>query len=88
MKADIMIHGMSERKGKVLVLIGHEKLGEQTEDLLVVGHMPFLGKLVALLTLGREEPSPVAFLPGSLVCLERGGEGAWAVVSMVRPVTY
>src|SRR5262245_18476106 len=56
-----------------------------SEDVLVAGHQPFMGKLVALLVGGRSEPPIVLYRQGSIVCLERGVEGRWAVVWMVRP---
>ena len=62
-----------------------EKVGEQMDDLMIVGHMPFLGKLAALLVSGDEKSNLIAFQPGSLVCLERDGEGRWLVAGMVRP---
>src|SRR5262245_58760483 len=66
-----------------------ESLGDRLrgwgEDVLVVGHQPFMGKLVALLVAGRSEPPIVLYQPGSVVCLERDAEGGWALVWMVRP---
>ncbi len=61
------------------------KLEEHPEDLLIVGHMPFLGKLVACLITEREDIEMVAFRPGTLACLERGEEGSWVIAWMVRP---
>ncbi len=54
-------------------------------DTLVVGHLPFMDKFVARLLTGREEESVVAFVPGSLVCLERGEAGRWTIAWMLRP---
>ena len=55
------------------------------EDLLVVGHLPFMARLVSRLVAGREEPALVAYLPGSMVCLERGEGGGWSLAWMLRP---
>ncbi|MHC4955527.1 MAG: phosphohistidine phosphatase SixA [Planctomycetota bacterium] len=52
-----------------------------TEDTLVVGHLPFMERLVAHLAGG----ATVKFEPGAVVCLEREGEGAWSIAWMVRP---
>ena len=38
-----------------------------SEDVLVAGHQPFLGKLVALLAAGRSEPPIVLYRQGSVV---------------------
>lgn len=55
-----------------------------TNDALVVGHMPFLGRFAArLLTSG--ERVFLAFAPGSLVCLERGPDVTWSLAWMLRP---
>jgi phosphohistidine phosphatase len=61
------------------------ELATWDRDGLLVGHLPFLGKLVSRLCevgLGREL---VVFSPGSVVCLERRDEGSWAVAWMIRP---
>jgi len=58
------------------------------EDSLVVGHLPFMSKAVCLLLTGNEEHAAVDFLPGSLVCLEREGEGPWGLAWMIRPELF
>jgi len=55
-----------------------------SEDVMVVGHLPFMGRLVSRLVAGSEDAGVVAFAPGSVVCLERA-DGAWTVAWMVRP---
>jgi phosphohistidine phosphatase len=62
-----------------------ERLGAWEQDVLVVGHLPFMDKFVARLVTGREDRGAVAFKPGSLVCLERGDQGDWRIVLMLRP---
>ncbi len=56
-----------------------------SEDLLVVGHLPFMAKLVARLAAGSEERGIVAYRPGSIVCLETGQGPDWQVQWMIRP---
>lgn len=53
-------------------------------DILVVGHLPFLAKLVAHLVAEDENRPVAAFQPGSLVCLERI-DGHWQIAWMIRP---
>ncbi|MCK5922613.1 MAG: hypothetical protein KAG66_16850, partial [Methylococcales bacterium] len=53
-------------------------------SLLVVGHLPFMNKLVTLLVTGSTE-SIVDFQPGSTVCLSSEEAGVWQVQWMVRP---
>jgi phosphohistidine phosphatase len=55
------------------------------EDVMLVGHLPFMGKLVSRLIAQGEDSDVVAFQPGSGVCLERKEEGGWALVWMIRP---
>ncbi len=54
-------------------------------DALLVGHLPFVGKLVSQLITGRDSVEIVQFLPGSAVCLERADGTGWAIVWMIRP---
>jgi len=62
-----------------------ERLRSWSEDVFVVGHQPFMGKLVALLVAGRSESRVVAYEPGSVACLERDAEDHWVLVWMLRP---
>lgn len=55
------------------------------EDILVVGHLPFMSKLVSLLVTGSSDAVVVSYTPGSIVFLESTGEGVWQLQWMVRP---
>jgi phosphohistidine phosphatase len=79
-------------------IVQHEGLGpkdqvtatkaelEQTGgDVMIVGHLPFLGKLVGLLVTRNEEDEIVEFQFGSVVCVEQR-DGLWKVAWMIRPV--
>ena len=55
------------------------------EDTLVVGHLPFMARLVALLTTGDSERDIVGYYPGSVACLERADAGHWVLLWMIRP---
>ena len=55
------------------------------QDTLVVGHLPFLARLVALLVTGDPDREVVSYRPGSVVCLERNATDGWAVRWMLRP---
>jgi len=57
------------------------------DDIVVVGHLPFMSKLIGALVAGDEEASIVAFEPGSLVCVKRDSEGIWHITRMIRPDT-
>lgn len=54
-------------------------------DTLIVGHMPFLGRLAAQLVCGNPELPLAAFQPGSMACLERDASGRWSIAWMLRP---
>lgn len=62
-----------------------ETLATWREDAMVVGHLPFMARLVTRLVTKSDGGTTVAYLPGSLVCLERGEDGAWAIAWMLRP---
>ncbi len=55
------------------------------EDTLIVGHLPFMAKLVSQLSLGNTQNIFAGFSPGSAVCLERLKDNSWALNWMVRP---
>ncbi len=62
-----------------------KKLATWREDAMVVGHLPFMARLVTRLVTKSDDGTTVAYLPGSLVCLERDEDGAWAIAWMLRP---
>ena len=51
-------------------------------DVLLVGHLPFMSRLTNLLTHGGEH-AVVDFVPGTLVCLEYSDSSS--ILSVVRP---
>jgi phosphohistidine phosphatase len=57
------------------------------QDTLVVGHLPFMARLVSLLTTGDPEEAVVSYSPGSVVCLERRDTN-WTVCWMLRPELF
>ena len=59
------------------------RLDGETEDLMLVGHLPHLARLTGLLVTGTSDHSVVSFRQGGLVGLERADTG-W-VVSVVLP---
>ena len=60
-----------------------DELEAHDEDLMIVGHLPFLWNLVSLLAAGRETADVVAFDAGATVCLERRDHGAWQIGWMI-----
>lgn len=62
-----------------------QAIEEADADLMIVGHLPFLGRLAAALVTGDEATDIVSFRFGCVVCLERGDRGTWSVSWLVRP---
>ena len=54
-------------------------------DVMIVGHLPFLGKLASLLLAGDESSGAVAFKQGSIVCLECDDDKRWHLGWMIIP---
>jgi phosphohistidine phosphatase len=52
---------------------------------LIVGHMPFMAKLVSHLVIEDENRLITAYQPGSIVCLERINDAHWHINWMIRP---
>lgn len=55
------------------------------EDLMLVGHLPFMSKLAGLLLVGKEGADIVQFRYAGVVCVERDQDGAWRIAWMVTP---
>lgn len=62
-----------------------EGIRKGDRSLMLVSHMPLVGKLVGELVAGAEDRPPVAFTPGTAVALLWSGEEGWQVAWMVRP---
>ncbi len=60
---------------------------EVKNNTMIVGHLPFMAKMVSYLVTGNEEPAIVSYLPGSVVCLKQDPEGSWHIEWMLRPDT-
>lgn len=65
-----------------------EQIGNWSQDTLLVGHMPFMGRLSGLLLCGNKDLPLVAFQPGTLACLERDDQGGWSLAWMLRPELF
>jgi phosphohistidine phosphatase len=59
--------------------------GSWDRDTLVVGHLPFMAKLVSHLLIEDENRRITAWQPGSVVCLERSNDAHWQINWMIRP---
>jgi phosphohistidine phosphatase len=61
------------------------RLSAITQDIALVGHLPHLARLAALLISGDQEKSVINFKMGGVVCLHRSDTGPWAVEWMIIP---
>lgn len=61
------------------------QIAKMDEDIMMVGHLPHLGRLAALLLSGDKERSVINFQMGGVVRLRRMEAGQWAVDWMVVP---
>ena len=62
-----------------------ERISREVEDLMIVGHLPFLEKLASFLVRGDEGAKAVMFRYSAIVCLEKKESGRWAVDRMIKP---
>ena len=51
-------------------IIKEDILSKTTENLMIVGHLPFLGKLASLLIVNSDSQTIIGFHQGSVACLE------------------
>ena len=65
--------------------IWKDRLVGERDNLLLVGHLPHLNRLVALLVCGDASKTVVNFSTGTLVCLENYASESWGVKWMIGP---
>lgn len=54
-------------------------------DVMIVGHLPFLGKLASLLLSGNESANTVALRNAGIVCLTYGKDAGWQLEWAATP---
>jgi phosphohistidine phosphatase len=62
-----------------------ERISKEREDLMLIGHLPFLEKLTSLLLCGNENARLVLFRYGAIVCLDQKEDKGWAVRWILTP---
>jgi phosphohistidine phosphatase len=60
-------------------------LSKADGDIMVVGHMPFLGRLASELLSGSEAANTVHFRQGSILCLNYDKDTGWQIEWMITP---
>jgi phosphohistidine phosphatase len=62
-----------------------KRIAGMSEDIMLVGHLPYLAKLAGLLLCGDKEKMFIDFKMGGIVCLKRFDDGRWAVGWIIVP---
>lgn len=61
------------------------ELTDWREETLVVGHMPYVSRLLSALVVGDEQRPVVDYRPGGVAALDRQDDGTWLITWMLRP---
>ena len=61
------------------------RLSQEQKDLMVVGHLPHLSKLVSLLLTKNDEQAPIGFKNSGIVCLQKDDNSNWLLSWLVTP---
>lgn len=62
-----------------------EKINQRGEEVIVVGHLPFMEKLTSYLITGDETLRPILFRNGAINCLEQKEDKKWAIRWILTP---
>ncbi len=62
-----------------------EQISKEREDLMIVGHLPFLEKLASFLLSGNEKTKSVLFRYGAIVCFDQKEDKGWEVRWILTP---
>jgi phosphohistidine phosphatase len=62
-----------------------EKLENQNDNIMLVGHLPHLAKLTAKLLSGNENKPVVKFRNSGVVCLEKNEDLTWSLYWLLVP---
>ncbi|UCC43837.1 MAG: phosphohistidine phosphatase SixA [Candidatus Zixiibacteriota bacterium] len=62
-----------------------ERLASETDDMMLVGHLPHLSRLSSLLICGDLGRDIVRFRNAGIVCLERSDTGVWQLLWKLDP---
>ena len=62
-----------------------ERIGKMNNDIMLVGHLPYMARFSGLLVCGNKDKGAVNFEMGCVVCLKRDDEGVWAFEWIIKP---
>src|SRR5262245_33350621 len=55
------------------------------DDILIVGHLPNLERVISILLTGHADRRPVHFFNAGVVCLEKTGAQTWGLLWAITP---
>jgi phosphohistidine phosphatase len=61
------------------------RLRDVSDDVILVGHLPHLARLVSVLLCGDADRNPVSFRMAGIVCLKKDDNGTWSLQWMLTP---
>lgn len=82
-EARLVIDGRLNPSTDPLTLL--DDIAQAKDDMLLVGHLPFLRQLTAYLVCGDVNRSVLTYPSGGAVCLERSAGGAWSILWIIAP---
>jgi phosphohistidine phosphatase len=62
-----------------------DRISGLEEDMILVGHLPHLARLVSLLLNGEPDAYVVSIETAGIVCLNRGRNDQWSIKWMIVP---
>jgi phosphohistidine phosphatase len=62
-----------------------DRVAGMQDDIMLVGHLPYMGKLTGLLLCGNKDKTPVDFRTAGVACLQRFDDGHWTLDWMIMP---
>ena len=65
--------------------LANQQVEQEKRNVMIVGHLPFFGRLAALLLTGNTDKEIVAFQFGCVVSLKRDDSGRWKLEWMMVP---
>ncbi|OGP64261.1 MAG: hypothetical protein A3K22_02950 [Deltaproteobacteria bacterium RBG_16_42_7] len=87
--AEIMESGQTEAapglapNDDVYPWAGH--ISKENQDIMIVGHLPFMDRLVSLLVCGNENAGVILFRYSAIICLEQKQGSSWSIQWMLTP---
>lgn len=65
--------------------VWQKNLAKRLKDIMLVGHLPHLGKLASILLIDYENKEVITFRMSCIVCIEREQESHWTILWMITP---